>query len=125
MMPRSEALEEEMAKGRQWIEVLRKEVQVEEEELNGQHQQVLDPWTDQPLVQQQHLEEEEALGQHEVLDPWAALQRLQTTERRTSLEEARRTSLEEMRRASLEGERRASLEATAIRRSSMESEEMQ
>ena len=118
MMPRSAALEEEMAKVRQCIEVLRKEVQVEEEELNGQRQQVLDPWTDQPLVQQQqqHLEEEEPMGQHEVLDPWAALQRLQTTERRTSLEE---------RRTSLQGDRRASLEGAGIRRSSMESEEMQ
>ena len=129
MMPHSAALEEQMAKMKLRIEVLRKEVQVEEEELHGQHQQVIDPWTDQPLVQQQqqHLEEE---SQHEVLDPWAALQRLQTTERRTSLEEARRTSLEEarrtsleeMRRASLEGERRASLEG---RRSSLESEETQ
>merc|ERR1719339_428560 len=88
-MPRSAALEEEMAKMRQCIEVLRKEVQVEEEEL---------------------------MGQHEVLDPWAALQRLQTTERRTSLEE---------RRTSLHGDRRASLEGAGIRRSSMESEEMQ
>ena len=110
MMPHSAALEAEMAKVRQRIEVLRKEVLVEEEELNGQHQQVLDPWTDQPLVQhqQQHLEEDVS-GQHEVLDPWTALQRLKTTERRTSFEE--------MRRASIEG--------TTIRRSSMESEEMQ
>ena len=110
---------------KQCIEKLRREVEVENEELDGQHQQVLDPWTDQPLNQQQQRHvEEEVIGHHEVMDPWAALQRLETTERRTSLEEVRRTSIEEMRRPSLEGVRRTSLEGVPIRRSSIDSEEM-
>ena len=123
MLPSNPALEREMAQMRQRIDVLRKEVLVEEEELTSQHQQVLDPWTDQPLVQQeQHLEEDRAMGHHEVLDPWAALQSLQTAERRTSLEEARRKSLEGMRRASLEC---TSSGDASIRRASLESEELQ
>ena len=59
MMPHSDALEEEMSRVRRSIEVLRKEVLVEEEELDGQHQQVLDPWTDQPLVQQQQQQQQQ------------------------------------------------------------------
>ena len=125
MMPHSAALEGEIARMKQCIEKLRREVEVENEELDGQHQQVLDPWTDQPLNQQQQRHvEEEAIGHHEVMDPWAALQRLETTERRTSLEEVRRTSIEEMRRSSLEGVRRTSLEGVPIRRSSVDSDEM-
>ena len=65
MLPSNPALEREMAQMRQRIDVLRKEVLVEEEELTSQHQQVLDPWTDQPLVQQEHhLEEDRAMGHH-------------------------------------------------------------